>query len=472
MRPGREHRRGVALLVRLVVSMVVLLVSHAGAATAATDPPAFGPPVVVSTDPARVDREPALALAPDGWIYINALNQGFAFDGPVLRAERYASALFRSPDGGVTWHEPPRGLRGELPGGGNSAVTVDPRSGSLYIADLWDAETTVSRSRDHGSTWRTSPVQGIPVQHRPEIAAASSGWVYYVTHNYAAGLIFARSRGGMLWTGRKIVASPADQEGCLCAGGNIIAAGGPDPSGRRDRVGMIYAAGNARGAIRFARSEDGGRSFTTVEIQPTSRGSTIVDLPVVADAGGDRLAAVWTEQTPGRSAVVLAVSSDWGKRWKVRQPVVEQGTSFAPWVDAAGGKIAITAYHTDVENALDAEGSEALWYQSYAESTDAGATFSRLAPVDATPALIGSQCTQAFACYLPSAGYAPDPRVDPEHLLDTSLCDALAPGCVAHRELGNRQTVRLDDHGRAAVAWTRSIDSLHTELRFTRQRPR
>src|SRR6266566_9308831 len=56
------------------------------------------------------------------------------------------SFLFRSDDGGATWTPTPAGARANLPGGGDSDLSIDPATGTLYMTDLWLGSATVSRS--------------------------------------------------------------------------------------------------------------------------------------------------------------------------------------------------------------------------------------------------------------------------------------------------------------------------------------
>src|SRR5206468_2354269 len=77
------------------------------------------------------------------------------------------------------------------------------------------------------------------------------------------------------------------------APGNLIAEGGGGLLGSSDKVGLIYAT--STGGIKFARSTNGGLTFSNTEVSPASSADTGQAFPVVANAGGGNLDAVWLE---------------------------------------------------------------------------------------------------------------------------------------------------------------------------------
>src|SRR5213594_5008744 len=108
-------------------------------ATAARGAGGFGAPVVVT---GLDTAEPGVDVAPDGTIYVNAPA------GLLSHAPGSPSFVFRSDDGGATWTLTPPGLRANLPGGGDSDLSIDPATGTVYMTDLWLGSATVSRSTD------------------------------------------------------------------------------------------------------------------------------------------------------------------------------------------------------------------------------------------------------------------------------------------------------------------------------------
>src|SRR5438093_7598544 len=132
----------------------------------------FGAPVVVT----GLDTgEPGIDVASDGTIYVNAPA------GLLSNVPGSPSFVFRSDDGGATWTLTPPDLRSNLPGGGDSDLSIDPATGTLYMTDLWLGSATVSRSTDRAASWLANPLQGVVVQGRQWVASAGGGTVYQAT---------------------------------------------------------------------------------------------------------------------------------------------------------------------------------------------------------------------------------------------------------------------------------------------------
>src|SRR5213083_343592 len=152
-------------------------------ATAARGAGGFGSPVVVT----GLDTgEPGIDVAPDGTI-VNAPA------GLLSNLPGSPSFVFRSDDGGATWTLTPPGGRANLPGGGDSDLSVDPGTGTLYMTDLWLGSATVSRSTDRGASWLANPLEGVVVQDRQWVASAGGGNVYHATHQIPLGLVVSKS---------------------------------------------------------------------------------------------------------------------------------------------------------------------------------------------------------------------------------------------------------------------------------------
>jgi hypothetical protein len=203
-------------------------------------------------------------------------------------------------------------------------------------------------------------------------------------------------------------------------------------------VGFVYAT--STGGVNFARSTNGGLTFINVTVGPASSGTTNNAFPVVANAGGNKLAAVWLEDDGTTSSVIkFSQSSDWGATWSAPRTIVSNGASVYPWVAAQGSKIAISLYHTTTSGISDNVAESAQWFESYLESTDGGATFSALETVDPTVVKTGPICTEGT-------------------------------GCSGDRELLDFQSDTIDNAGKANLVWTRSLDGVSdTELRFAKQ---
>jgi hypothetical protein len=390
---------------------------------------AFGAPVVVTDADLG---EPGIDAAPNGTLYVNAPT------GLLSNAPGSPSDVFRSRDGGATWTLLPAGLKANLPGGGDSDIALDPVTGAIAETDLWLGSATVSRSTDEGDTWTANPLQGVVVQDRQWVAQAGGGVVYHLTHQIPAGLVVSKSLdGGLTYPLHSVGATPADQTGCICPPGTLIAENG-STLGLADKVGFVYATSS--GGVKFARSTNGGATFSQAVVGPPTSGDTTPAFPVVANAGGGRLQAVWLEVDGTAASVVkTARSADWGATWSAPRVLVDAGASVYPWVAAQGVKVAVSLYHTASAGTPNTVPEDAAWFESYLESTDGGATFTALETVDPTPVKSGPICTEGV-------------------------------GCSGDRELLDFQSDTIDGQGRANLTWTRSIDGVaDTELRFARQ---
>ena len=416
-------RRAPRGAVMAVLALVVALLGGPAAAHAA-----FNSPVVVTGDNLG---EPGIDVARDGAIYVNAPT------GLLSNIPGSPSDVFRSDDGGASWKLLPAGLKANLPGGGDSDISLDPQTGALAETDLWLGSATVSKSTDKGQTWTANPLQGVVIQDRQWVAQSGGGVVYHLTHQIPSGLIVSKSiDGGTTYPISTVAATPVDQTGCVCPPGTLIAEGGGVP-GLNDKVGFVYAT--STGGVKFARSTNGGLTFTNVDVGPASSGDTTQAFPVVANGGSNKLSAVWLENDGNSSVIKLSQSTDWGATWSAPRTIVSGGASVYPWVAAQGSKVAISLYHTTASGTSGSVPESAQWFESYLESTDGGSTFSSLETVDPTVVKSGPICTEGT-------------------------------GCNGDRELLDFQSDTIDNAGKANLTWTRSLDGVSdTEIRFAKQ---
>jgi hypothetical protein len=305
--------------------------------------------------------------------------------------------VFRSTDGGSSWVETPAGQRANFPGGGDSDISLDPATGKIYMTDLWLGSATVSFSTNKGQTWTANPLEGTVVQDRQWISTPGGGIAYHLTHQIPAGLVVSKSLdGGLTYPLHAIGATPADQTGCICPPGTMIAENG-SALGLSDKVGFVYST--STGGVKFARSTNGGLTFSQVTVGPATSGDTTAAFPVVANGGGGGLEAVWLEIDGTSASVVKAArSTDWGATWSAPRMLVDAGASVYPWVAAQGSKVSISLYHTTASGIADSVPESAQWFETYLESVDGGATFSALETVDPTVVKSGPICTSGTGC--------------------------------------------------------------------------
>jgi hypothetical protein len=410
------------------MQMVVAVIGVVGAlmCVSASAAGAFSS-TVVTKEPMS---EPGIAVAPDNTIYVDGP------EGVLSSLPGSPSPVFRSEDGGATWTKTPFSLRENLPGGGDSDIAIDPTNGAIYMTDLWLGDSTVSVSSDKGKTWTANPLQGLPIQDRQWVATSGGGIVYHAVHQIPLGLVVSKGSGGLVYPLSTIAATPVDQTGCICAPGNLIAQAGGGLLGSSDKVGLIYATSS--GGVKFAVSSNGALTFTNVEVQRASSNTTNAAFPVVANAGGNHLVATWLNVNGNSSSVAYSESHDWGATWSAPRTLVSEGASVYPWIAAQGSKVAISLYHTSTPGTPDTVPASAQWFETYLQSTDGGSTFSTPTAVDPTVAKTGPVCTEGT-------------------------------GCSANRELGDFQTVTLDNQGNADMVWVHSSNGgASTEVRFTR----
>ncbi|HET6810779.1 MAG TPA: sialidase family protein [Acidimicrobiales bacterium] len=398
------------------------------ATTTASSTAATTGPVVVG----QGGSEPGVAVGPGGVIYVNAP------DGLLSNVPGSPSYVWRSTDGGSSWTLTPAGLRANLPGGGDSNLAVDGSSGAIYLTDLWLGSATISSSTDQGNTWTPNPVAGVPVEDRQWIATTGSGplggIVYEATHQIPSGLIVSKSvDGAKTFPISSVAATPLDQTGCVCPPGNLIARAGSGALGTGDSVGLIYATSS--GGVNFARSTNGGLTFSQSTVAPASSDTTSSNFPVVTDAGNGSLYAAWLDVAASSDTVKLARSVDWGATWSAPMTIVNTGTSVYPWVAASGSKVAVSLYHTSASGTPDGAPAGTQWFESYLESSDGGSTWGALTTADTTPAKTGAVCTAGT-------------------------------GCSADRELGDFQSDAVDASGNVDLSYVRVPQPNQTLVMF------
>jgi hypothetical protein len=312
---------------------------------------AAGTPVTL-TDPLgpiepHGESPPQLAADGTGRLYVQ-----YAV-GKVIPGQRFpVSALrfVRSEDGGRTWSVPvtvnDAGRFGEFGAHNFHALTVAPDGALLSTwLDAREGRSGVwmSRSADAGRTWEANrPIDRDPACPccRTGVTAAADGALFVSWRSILAGdvrdVVVARSDdGGATWA--EPVRPRADGwvfPGCPHAG----------PSMKLDGEGRVHIAwwtGKAGEAgVWYARSDDGGRSFTS---QPLGTGqrSLPAHVQLVAAPGG-RVLVAWDDGLGASPRVLLRESRDGGTTFGPEEQVSAPGQAATfPVLAVMGDSVAV-----------------------------------------------------------------------------------------------------------------------------------
>ena len=260
-----------------------------------------------------VGNEPLVAVAPDGTVYISALQY-------VYRSTDHGvhwTALTLPPESGVTEYKT------------DSSISVDPGGRLYYVFDYPYAGTTaVCTSDDRGSTWSCDPTALPGGTDRMWISAPTKTEAFFTSNEGTYQPIFAHSSdrgaswqlgemagsGTNAYTGAPIaglsgtVLTPVNDNGNLqvdtfprdggTVGGQsaVVNTGLPaaftGPSGGRTPDGMSYVAsegpGSAGGAhgVLVARSKDQGQHWTRLPAPPGSASGTAIFTALATGANG------------------------------------------------------------------------------------------------------------------------------------------------------------------------------------------
>lgn len=397
-------RRAVAR--RSILAAVVAMVSVTMIATQS------GAATVLDFDSTRLTGsrgfEPGVDIASDGTMFTN---EPLGFPGH--------SVLYRSTNGGTSYQQitfPSPYSR--LPGGGDSDVEVtDGPNGTerVYFIDLWVGSYSIIISDDNGDTWNFgSPLTFLPATDRAWIEsggidpATGEQKVYLLTSPMGpGGLKFARSNdGGRTFPFQRDVPGII---GAASQSGQLVADG--------DFIAFPYNSGSSR---HVAVSTDAGTTWTTSKANTFSGGVTGSISALAYDDVTGALHTLWVDSLYN-NGISVASSYDGGQTWSTQKNVYNGGRSQFPWIGADNGKVALAWYGADgYFGTPDAAGPTVAWSVKYVESKDNGVTYS--APISAVNvARKGQICTQGLAC-------------------------------TSGRELGDFLQVIVDDQGRAVIS--------------------
>jgi hypothetical protein len=290
-------------------------------------------------------NEPLLAVAPDGTLYISALQ-----------------FLYRSTDHGAHWSVvplPPESGVTEYKT--DSDIAVDPSGRLYYTFDYPYAGTTaVCTSTDRAESWHCAPTAFPGSTDRMWVTAPTRTEGLFVTNAGAYLPVLSRSTdSGASWT--------AGEQGASGIGNAFTGRPVALPSGQ---VFQPVNEGHVRLDV-YDRSGTPGQSsglidtglpaaFTGPSAGITRDGTLYVASEAANDARG--------------RGVVVARSRDHGKTWQQLPslPAQQSGTAiFTAVATGSNGHVGVLAYWTPESHAPDTISSSAPWYVEYLDTADA-----------------------------------------------------------------------------------------------------
>ena len=306
-------------------------------------------PAVTVRDPlgpieAHGEAPPQLAAGPDGAI---AALYAVGREVPGKRFPVSALRFIRSADGGRTWTAPVTVNDGTEFGAHNfHALTAAP-DGTL-LATWLDARqgksgVWMSRSTDGGRTWAANrPIYSDPTCPccRTSVAVAGDGTIYVAWRAILPGdvrdvVVTRSSDGGTTWgVPARVRADGWVYPGCPHAG----------PSLEVDARGVLHVAWwtgkEGEAGVYYARSDDGGRSFSAREMEVGKRASPA---HVQLALGGEGAVYVaWDDGLGVMPRVLGRRSRDGGRRFGPVELLSEPGVAASfPVVAVHGDSVAV-----------------------------------------------------------------------------------------------------------------------------------
>jgi hypothetical protein len=305
-------------------------------------------PITVGVD----GNEPIVAAAPDGTLYISALQH-----------------IYSSTDGGTTWTE----LLGPIYASSinlnsDSSISVDPGNRLYFTFDYPYAGTTaVCTSDDRGVTWNCNPAVVPGGTDRMWTLAPTLTDDYEVTNEglYETTFLHSTDRG-TTWTPTALGAGLLEpQTGPLLqkpGGTNILQItkiSGTLPQETPELKLYVYSPGATGSIISAVRS-------------------TGLPLPLaLPSAALDKNGELWVASeelnAAGGSQVVLARSTNEGVTWSKLAPIpgTTNGTAIFSWVAAGSpGHVGVIYYYTP-DNGDPGSLASSTWATMWAESFNA-----------------------------------------------------------------------------------------------------
>src|SRR3989440_852182 len=336
-------------LVLFLVCAAIPALAFGGTLPTSTPTPTLAPtPVTVGVN----GSEPLLAAAPDGTLYISALQH-----------------IYSSSDSGKTWTE----LLGPIYSSSlnlnsDSSISVDPGNRLFFTFDYPYAGTTaVCTSDDRGITWNCNPAVVPGGTDRMWTLAPTLTDDYEVTNEglYETAFLHSTDRG-TTWTPTSIGAGLLEPQ----TGPLLQIPGSSDVL----QITKIY------GTLPQEVPE-----LKLYVYSPNSTGSIIsavrtsgLPIPVaLPSAALDKSGVLWiaTEQptSAGGFSVVVAYSPDEGVTWSKLPPIpgTTNGTATCTWVEAGSSDHVGVIYYYTPDNGSSAALTNSTWSVMWAETFNA-----------------------------------------------------------------------------------------------------
>jgi hypothetical protein len=329
---------------RLIVLAAPCLAAAMVAPALAAPSHAQGAAIRLSTV-GTVGNEPLTAVAPDGTVYVSALQY-----------------IYRSTDKGAHWTSVPLPVNsGVTEYKSDSSIAVDPGGRLYYTFDYpYAGITAVCTSDDRGDTWHCDNATIPGGTDRMWISAPTKTEAFLTTNEGLYQPVFAStSDRGATWQVRGTGNSGANPY----TGVPVARATGPviqPVNVGSDLVVNIYS--------RTAGTLDPSQTVKT-GLPASNTGPS-----AAFDAAGVLYTATEAANDDGGRGVTIGRSTDNGKKW-TRLPALpgsQTGTAIFTAVAAgARGHVGVLYYWTPSSKAPDSVPANAIWYARYVDSTNA-----------------------------------------------------------------------------------------------------
>jgi hypothetical protein len=292
-----------------------------------------------------VGNEPLTAVAPDGTVYVAALQY-----------------IYRSTDKGAHWKSVPLPVNsGVTEYKSDSSIAVDPGGRLYYTFDYpYAGITAVCTSDDRGDSWHCDNATIPGGTDRMWISAPTKTEAFLTTNEGLYQPVFAStSDRGATWQVRGTGNSGANPY----TGVPVARATGPviqPVNVGSDLVVNIYS--------RTAGTLDASETVKT-GLPASNTGPS-----AAFDAAGNLFTATEAKNDDGGNGVTIGRSTDNGRTW-TRLPALpgsQTGTAIFTAVAAgARGHVGVLYYWTPTSKAPGSLPSNAVWYAMYVDSTNA-----------------------------------------------------------------------------------------------------